>query len=144
MQIGTDYGYYENIGSFSKELVFTEEYADYQFRTYYDFDKGDRLVSIMLVLHQNLPVDDTVSLYLSITEEFTRLYGPCVMAEDGYGPEGDYNLEDYLSEIESGRSQSMFVWTDSAGTQLLTECRLNSETDMLELIIIFNTKEYAI
>ena len=144
MQLGTDYGYYENIGPFSKELVFTEEYAELPFRTYYDFDNGDRLVSVMLVLHQNLPTAETVSLYLSIVEEFSRVYGPCVSAENVFDPDGNYSLEDYSSEIEAGRNQSLFVWTDSIGTQLLTECRLNSGTDMLELIILFNTSEYVV
>lgn len=144
MKEGSDYGYHENTGSFSKELVFTEEFSGQPFRTYYDFDGEDRLVSVMMVLHRNLPPVDTVSLYLSILQDFTEIYGPCVSAEGQYRPEQGQSPEAYADAIEAGEIQSICTWTDSVGTQLLAECRRNPGSDQLDLIILYSTDGYTV
>ena len=140
---GSDYVYNENIGSFSRELVFSEQFADHLFRCYYDFDQDDRLVSVMLSLHEKLSPVDTVILQRILIDKFISDYGPWDTAEDLFDPDIDESIQSYADAIAAGRKQSTAIWNDASGTQLLTKCQRNSATGQIDLILLFSTGEYT-
>ena len=135
----SSYTYQENVGSFSKELVFSEEYAGHLFRCYYDFDQDNRLVSVMLFLNQQLSPLDTVSLQLDLNNEFISLFGPLDTSFGLFDPENGESLSDYADVIKAGRKESKAIWYGSAGTQLVSTCRLNPATGQIELTLIFSS-----
>ncbi len=135
----SSYTYQENVGSFSKELVFSEEYAGHLFRCYYDFDQDDRLVSVMLSLNQQLSPLDTVSLQLDLNNEFISLYGPWDTSFGLFDPENGESLSDYAEDVNAGRKKPTAIWYGSAETQLVTKCQLNPATGQIELTLVFNS-----
>ncbi len=139
-----DYAYNENIGSFSRELVFSEKYEDHLFRCYYDFDQHDRLVSVMLTLQENLSPVDIVTLQYNLIDKFVSDYGPWDTAEDLFDAESTESIDDYADAVAAGTKQNTAIWYDASGTQLLTKCQFNSATGQTELIFIFSTREYAL
>ena len=140
---GNDYVYNENIGSFSRELVFSETYAGHLFRCYYDFDQDDRLVSVMLSLHEKLSPVDTVTLQCSLIDQFMSDYGPWDAAEDLYDAEIDESIQVYADAIAVGRKKSTAIWNDDSGTQLLIKCQSNSSPGQIDLILLFSTGDYT-
>ena len=140
----TEYTYNENVGPFTKELVFTEEYAGYPFRCYYDFDHEDRLVSVMLLLNQELSAVDVVSLQYDLNKAFISRFGPWDTASGLFDPESGESLREHADSVKAGKKVVTAVWYGSCNTQLFSKCQLNSTNGQIDLILVFSTTEYSL
>ena len=98
----------------------------------------------MLSLHQKLSPVETVTLYCELIDSFISNYGHWDTSEDLLDANNGESLPDYADAVAVGRKKSTATWYDTAGTQLLTKCQLNSATGQIDLILIFSTSEHAL
>ena len=138
---GQDYGYFDSgITDFSKELIVDGTLFGSYFAVHYYFDQQDQLVSVMPVQGLILSDLEVTELFLEAVEYYTDLYGAPDNLDSLKTVESFSDISQYTSWIAEGNSVN-YIWTDDDLNQLIVSCYKGNH--WLELVIIFNTKDYV-
>lgn len=138
---GQDYGYFDSgITDFSKELIVDGTLFGSYFAIHYYFDQQDQLVSVMPVQGLNLSDLEVTELFIKAVEYYTDLYGAADNLDSLQTAESFSDISQYTSWILEGNSVN-YIWTDEDSNQLIVSCYKSNQ--WLELVIIFNTKDYV-
>lgn len=137
---GEDYAFFDESSEFSREIVVDTKIDGKEYRTYYDFDENEELVSVMVVLNEVLSDEDTVKVFLELAESYQKEYGEPAEVYNEYMEDVYLDMEEYAISLANGDITSSYTWFDEAGNQLMLYAAQGD--GYIDVILVSSTFEY--